>query len=192
VKPQTQGFTLIEVIVALVVLGAMTVALGQGTRFGLLAWNTAARMTNAGDSFDIVDRTLRTLIGQMDPGSQRAPPRFAAGSDTLSFVTKLPQSPEAPARRVEAVLAVDKSHRLVLRWLPYLAAERQLAPLINESELLPGVARMELFFWQPGGGWSEGWQAEGLPALVRIRLTLQEAGKRRWPDIVVAPELDRP
>ena len=40
---------MIEVIVALVVFGLLTVALSQGLRFGLLSWSTVTRMADAGD-----------------------------------------------------------------------------------------------------------------------------------------------
>jgi general secretion pathway protein J len=192
-RSAARGFTLIEVIVALVIFGTLTVALAQGLRFGLLAWNTATRLTDAGDSFDIVDRTLRNLIGHMDPGNETTLPQISASSGTLSFITRLPERPGVPVRRVEALLAVDLNHRLVLRWRPYLHAERLRPAVATETELLRNVARMELFFWNPEGGWTEGWrQAEGVPSLVRVRLTMQPPQRRHWPDIVVAPELDRP
>ena len=177
---------------ALVVFGLLTVALSQGLRFGLLSWSTVTRMADAGDSFDVVDRTLRNLIGQMDPGNELALPQISASSNTLSFITRLPEWPGVPVRRVEAVLAVDKGHRLVLRWRPYLHAERLRPAPVTETELSRKVSQMDLFFWHPETGWTEEWRTEGLPALVRIRLTLQPPQTRQWPDIVAAPELDRP
>ena len=139
-----------------------------------------------------MDRTLRNLIGQMDPGNELALPQISASSNTLSFITRLPERPGVPVRRVEAVLAVDKGHRLVLRWRPYLHAERLRPAPVTETELSRKVSQMDLFFWHPETGWTEEWRTEGLPALVRIRLTLQPPQTRQWPDIVAAPELDRP
>jgi hypothetical protein len=65
-------------------------------------------------------------------------------------------------------------------------------PQFTETELLGGVASMELSFWAPGDGWITTWKAPELPALVRIRLELTDPTQRRWPDIVAAPDLDRP
>jgi general secretion pathway protein J len=193
------GFTLIEILVALAVLGALIAGLGQGIRVGLRAWNTATRMTEAGDSLDTVDRTLRTLVGRMDPGSATDLPRLSATAHSLAFVTTLPDMPAMASNRVEASLGVDAKHRLVLRWRPYERSQSQpgrsatgTGARYNEIELLDGVAGMDLSYWTAAGGWAEDWRAEGLPPLVRIRVGLLRPGQRPWPDIVVAPELDRP
>jgi general secretion pathway protein J len=190
--PRSGGFTLIEMLVALVVLGLVVAGLGQGIRFGLAAWNRAAYMTETWDALDAVDRTLRHLIAQMDPGSESKPTPFSASSGRLAFVSTLPGMPGAPARRVEAVLMVDDRHRLVLRWRPYMHAERLRLPPFTETELLRGVDRLDLAFWQRDSGWSVAWQSADLPALVRIRLAFVQPVQRRWPDIVAAPGLDRP
>jgi prepilin-type N-terminal cleavage/methylation domain-containing protein len=62
------GFTLVETLVALVVLGFIIVGLAQGLRFGMIAWGLQTK-TIAGDSaMDTTDRTLRRLLAGMEPG----------------------------------------------------------------------------------------------------------------------------
>jgi general secretion pathway protein J len=191
--PRPNGFTLIEVLAALVVLGFVVVGLGQGVRFGLLAWNKATSTAGTRENFDAVDRTLRHLIEHTDPGNEVDPPEFTASSDRLAFISRLPDMSGMATNRVEAGLGVDSHHRLVLRWRPYLHAKRLRPPQFTETELLGGVASMELSFWLPGGGgWTSNWTAAELPALVRIRLAFTDPAQRRWPDIVAAPDLDRP
>ena len=189
---QPNGFTLIEVLVALVVLGFVVVGLAQGVRFGLLAWNKATATAGTRENFDAIDRTLRHLIEHTDPGNEIDPPQFTASSDKLAFISRLPDMSGMAINRVEAALGVDSHHRLVLRWRPYLHAKRLQPPQFTETELLGGVASMELSFWAPGDGWITTWKAPELPALVRIRLELTDPTQRRWPDIVAAPDLDRP
>ena len=186
------GFTLIEVLVALVVLGFVVVGLGQGIRFGLMAWNKATSTADARENFDAVDRTLRHLIEHTDPGNEIDPPQFAGSVDRLAFISRLPDMSGMATNRVEAALGVDRDHRLVLRWRPYLHARRLRPPEFTETELLGGVASMELSFWAPGDGWTTTWKGNELPAMVRIRLAFLEPRQRRWPDIVAAPDLDRP
>jgi general secretion pathway protein J len=187
------GFTLIEVLVALVVLGFVVIGLGQGVRFGLMAWNKATATAGTRENFDAVDRTLRHLIEHTDPGNEIDPPLFTASSDKLDFISRLPDMSGMATNRVEAGLGVDSKHRLVLRWRPYLHAKRLRPPRYTETELLGGVASIELSFWAPGNGWVTTWTAANeLPAMVRIRLAFTDPAQRKWPDIVAAPDLDRP
>jgi general secretion pathway protein J len=188
------GFTLLELLVALAVLGFLLAGLAQGVHFGLLAWATEARLSVGSDDFTTLDSTLRHLIEGADPGDDLDPAEFAGSRDRLEFLTALPDA-VGPMRhrRMLAVLFVDGGHRLTLRWRPYLRATRLgLQPPLTETELLRGVSRMEMAFWRPGGGWVSSWHSPDLPELVRIRLEFRSGDARHWPDIVAAPLLDRP
>jgi general secretion pathway protein J len=184
------GFTLIEILVTLAVLGLLMVGLGQGLSVGLATLSTATRMTDSLDAFDAADRTLRHLIAQADPGNGTELPRFTGGPDRLSFITRLPEVPGAPTNRVEVALGVDKTHRLILRWRPYLHAKRTGPAPFTETGLLSGVARITVHYWS-AEGWSTAPEAGSLPRLVRIRVVFLDQGQRHWPDIVAGPELDR-
>ena len=191
-----RGFALVEILVALAVLGLVVLGLGQGLRFGLQAWSRAAEISDAGEEMEAVDRILRHLIARMDPGTQTRPAPFAAGPGRLAFVSSLPAPPGQPERRVEAMLSLDEGRRglLVLRWRPYLHARPLRPQPFAEAGLLRGVSGIEFAFWNQagGGGWSAGWSGIGLPPLVRVRLAFAPPGRRHWPDIVAAPGLDRP
>ncbi|HEY2226284.1 MAG TPA: prepilin-type N-terminal cleavage/methylation domain-containing protein [Xanthobacteraceae bacterium] len=189
-----RGFTLLEVLVALTVLGFVFAGLAQGVQFGLLAGATEARLTGGNDDFDVVDNALRHLVEAAYPGDDGEPAPFAAAGDRLDWVTSLPDAVGATAgRHMQATLLVDAGHRLVLRWRPFARARSLRAPPAPiETELLRGVARMELAFWRPGGGWVSAWRARDLPTLVRVRLQFPRGDARQWPAIVAAPRLDRP
>ena len=183
------GFTLVEILVALLVLGLLVAGLGRGLRFGLQAWDRAMAIAGEGDALDALDRVLRGLVAQAHPGRPGQPAPFRLLPGGLGFVTRLPDQPEQPGQPVEALLLLDARQRLVLRTRPWRhAIARNPAPFA-ETELLRGVAGFELAFWEAGQGWSGRWEAPNLPALLRLRLRLA-AG--HWPDIVVAPGLDRP
>jgi general secretion pathway protein J len=188
------GFTLLELVVALTVLGFLLVGLAQGTRFGLLAWVTEARVTGSNDDFNTLDTTLRHVIEGADPGDDLDPAPFIGSRDNLDCITTLPSvAGSSPSRQMRAVLMVDAAHRLVLRWRPYVHATRLGPPVAStETELLRGVSRIELSFWRSGGNWVDTWRAPDLPTLVRIRLLFPAGDTRHWPDIVAAPALDRP
>jgi general secretion pathway protein J len=135
------GFTLLEVLVALTVLGFLMLGLTQGVRFGLLAWDRQSRVTTARMELDALDRVLRRLIEQMDPGTRRDPPVVVGTAGIVEFRTNLgPAAGPLGVRDADVRLTVEGG-RLVMRWRPHLRATRFAAPPPpSEAELLRGVA----------------------------------------------------
>jgi len=189
-----RGFTLLELIVVLTVVAFILVGLAQGLHFGLLTWATEVKLSGRNDELNPLDSAVRHLIEGADPGTDVDPAPFAGNRSQLHCLTALPNAASASGvRRIEATLLVDASHRLVLRWQPYVHARRlRPAPAISESELLRGVSDIELAFWAPGGSWVSSWRSPNLPTLVRLRVRFLPGDVRRWPDIIAATRLDRP
>lgn len=183
------GFTLLEVLVALVVLGFLMAGLAGGVRLGMRAWNAQDSAIAAHGELDAVDRALRRLIEEADPGDATHAAGVTGDAGRLVLATKLPAS---DARGVDAVLGVDGRHRLVMRWTPRRYG-RPIGPPppAQEVALLGGVDAVQFAFWprDAEGGWRSAWQGPDPPALIRIRLRLADA--RHWPDIVAAPARDR-
>lgn len=190
----SDGFTLLEVLVALVVMGFLLVGLSQGTRFGLRAWDIQARMIDEHGELDAVDRALRRLIQQLDPGTPTTGSTLAGTARQIVFTSDLPMAAVAATRRADMILAVDAAHRLMLRWTPHMHAVRiGPPPALQDAELLRGVDRLEIGYWRRDGvgGWLSRWSDRELPALIRIRIVFVEGDARTSPDIVAAPMLGR-
>ncbi len=185
------GFTLLELLAAVAILGLLLVVLSQGVHFGLLATRSEARIGAENAGLQELDLAVRHLIEATDPRAEdQDRPSLLGSRNTMTLLTELPGDPVAP-RPVEATLYVDSRQRLMLRWRAVPGAVRVERPQpVNETELLCCVARLELSFWQQTGGWVGGWQSSELPAMVRIHLVFADPRLRRWPDIIVAPRLD--
>jgi general secretion pathway protein J len=184
-----QGFSLLELLVSLAVFGLLLAALGQGTRFGLAAHEAQGRQIEADDDLDAVDRTLRHLIGTMDPGlTADQTPHFVANGRSMEFTGALPEMALYPAVEADVVVAVDADHRLVLRWAPHYPVLLGPPPLPAVTPLLDGVDRIELSYWTSGphGVWVDRWAAKALPELVRLRIVFAAKDRRHWPDIIAA------
>lgn len=189
----TAGFTLLELLVALAVLGFLMAGLQQGLRFGLAAWDGQTRVMERRGDIDAVDRALRRLLERAMPGgSGPLTPGLRGGGAALQWLTDLPVGAETGfSPQAEAALGVDAAGRLVLRWRTW----RHLRPLApppppTETVLLEGLSRLELSYWSRGT-WLGAWTQPELPQLIRLRLVFPEGDARRWPDIVVAPRRER-
>lgn len=190
---KANGFTLLEVVVALAVFGFLLVGLSQTTRFGLTAWRQDARLSAGKADLDAVDRTLRSIVENFAPQEDAAQPSIEGSADRLSGISRL-RLPGSGAATVpaEAGLALSGS-RLVLRWRAYNhGLPLGAAPPAAEATLVGGVARLAIEYWRAPGMWVSAWNEPDLPLLVRFRIVLAGPNPPRWPDIVVAPLLSRP
>jgi general secretion pathway protein J len=188
-----RGFSLLEMIIALSVLGMILVMLSQSLRIGLQTWRIEERRFDASSDIAVVDRTLRTLIGRADPGGMSEQPAGFVGTPTsLSFRTTLPAGNGASADREAVVmLLVDPMHRLQLRWLPRYRNWIATPPPPEQVDLLDAIQRIEIRYAGEDGQWHADWSERHLPRLVRIRLFFLRPSGLRWPDIVAAPMRDR-
>jgi general secretion pathway protein J len=191
------GFTLLEVLVSLVVLALIILGLAQGLRFGVLAFQRQSATIGRAADLDAVDRTLRGIIEQIDPGNTHDAPEIRGDAQSVEFTSELPEGAAAAlvTREAEIRIMVDRAHRLVLRWAPYRhAIPVGSPPQSDETVLLPQVDHIAISYWPRSGPahWLSAWTSPKVPALIRIRLSFPKASGMTWPDIVAAPQRSRP
>lgn len=183
------GFTLLEILVAVSVLGVVLVLLTQGVQFGLRATRMQAEFRDRQGDLEVIDRALRRMVALADPGTYPEPPTLRGAARALSFTTELPVYGAAVAQRADVALSAEAG-RLLLRWTPHRHVEPfGAAPAWQETMVLDGVERVEFAYRAAGasGAWSSSWDADRLPSLVRIRIVFPDRSGRRWPPILVAP-----
>ena len=187
------GFTLLELLVALVILGFVVTGLAQGSRLGLVAWDRQTRAIDHDASLDSTSRTLRTLIEGMLPGGGPLQPAIAGDAHTLVMTAPMPAAaPIAPVRLADIALGVDAQRQLVLRWVPHLHVSLLSPPPPRTDVLLGGVAGLDLSYFGPTAAtpgqasWVTSWRDVNPPWLIRVHIRFV-AGGQNWPDLIVAP-----
>jgi general secretion pathway protein J len=198
-SPDDQGFTLLELMVMLVVLGLLMVALAQGTRLGLRTRRLDAGTQAASAELEATARLVRQLIARAAPGDTTTQdPSFVGTPHGAAFITSVPAGLDAAsATEAEVSLTVDAGHRLELLWQPHYRRWIIPRPPPRAATLVNGVDHLDLAYWQSrpdsaAGTWLATWTAPNLPTLVRVRLVFPTGDSRHWPDIVVAPMRQAP
>jgi general secretion pathway protein J len=193
------GFTLLELIVVVAVLGLLIIGLTQGVRAGLTLWDAQSRRIGETAELDAAARVLRTLLSGITPSPSAgfvpggaSSPEMKATADSFSFVGDLPTG-LGTTRRAEVTLTLSQ-RRLVLRWTPH-RHELSISPTPEptETELVRSVDRLELTYWgspspDQAAGWRTQWDGPAIPELIRVRLILGADERRRFPDLIVAPQ----
>ncbi len=196
VAGKTRGFTLLETLVALTVLGFLMVALVQGVRVGLTFWHVQGREVETTAELDADARVFRTILSTVpiEPASLGAnlSIEFNGKPGQLVLVGRLPTG-LGPVRLVDMTIYLQGG-RVLISWAPHRHDQPEATPVPTVTELLRGVDRLEFSYWGTAkrgtpAAWLSQWEGPALPDLVRIRLKFAAGDKRRWPDLIVAPRL---
>jgi general secretion pathway protein J len=170
------GFTLLELLIAITILGLILVALTNGVRFAGQAWETQTKRIARQGDLDAVQNVVRQLV---------TPAKRLSGTPlSLKFVGALPA---ALARGgLYDIELRTLNGRLVLVWQPHF---KGTAATMQQSvtELAEDVTGLELAYYLPGAGWLAA-NGNKTPALVRIVMQVEDG--RRLPPLLVAPMVD--
>ena len=193
------GFTLLEMVVVVTVLGFLIIGLTQGVRTGLTLWEAQSRRVGETAELDAAARILRALLSGIAPspsfgagGAAAGGAELKGGAASLAFVGDLPTG-LGTTQRADITLELSGG-RLVLRWTPHrheLSTAAAAPP--TETELVGNVERLDLAYrgTSPSAqetGWQAQWDGPAIPELIRVRLVLGEKDRRRFPDLIAAPQ----
>lgn len=182
-----RGFTLLELVIALAIVGALLVVAFSGLRVAIAAWTQGENRAEAHQHLRgialVLERTLATTYPYRAPAGAApgATLLFRGTEARLEFVT---QSPPAPASIPIAFTAVviglesDESRALVVRQRPLPNRD----PFTAATETLrdPSVSTLRFRYMTEDGGWMDSWDAEaenGLPHAVEITIASAWAGR---------------
>ncbi|MDH3918344.1 MAG: prepilin-type N-terminal cleavage/methylation domain-containing protein [Rhodospirillales bacterium] len=198
-RPRSGGFTLVELLVALTLLGLIFVALFGGLRFGTRTWETGNQRSEAFAEVEVMQSLLRRQLAQAvtlrTPKGDQAV--FVGEGDRLGFAAPGPSQTGVGGLYLFEIFTEpsDENHRLVLRWQIHRPALE--FPLDDEESkrrvLLENVEGLRFSYFgdtekRKDVQWNDSWSdLEFLPKLVLIEVALPSGDGRYWPDLIVAP-----
>ena len=208
-----RGFTLIELIVALTLVGLISVALLGGLRFGTRAWEAGDAHAERIGETEAVHGLLHRLLTQAFLPNRRlagggeeveqakiageGATDFSGTSEQLRFIAPLPSHVGTGGLYFFRLGpgATKAGEGLVLSWHLYRPDE---TPTFDSEEqdtrlLLADIESFEVAYFGILGSedeprWTERWDEESrLPLLVTLRVTYPKEDPRHWPELQVAP-----
>ncbi|MDS4040701.1 MAG: prepilin-type N-terminal cleavage/methylation domain-containing protein [Candidatus Competibacter sp.] len=189
------GFTLLELVVAITLMGLVLLVLYSGLRLGLNGWDSGERRAEASNRLRSVQEFLRRQLAQsMTVYQTQANEKrkkivvFAGEATAVEFVA--PMLVHLGQGGLYRVRVETADSQMRVRWRPYLPGD-STAGEERETVLLEGVSDVEWAYFgserdddQDPPRWRSEWaNQERRPLLVRLNLILQGES---WPDLVVA------
>lgn len=185
------GFTLLELLIAMALLGLIFTGLGAGLRFGTAAWHAGAARLKDSDDLQIVYRVLnRELTAALPIAEKNDKPdpatSFTGRADQVTFVGAAPaQGMPAGLYRFGVVLQRDgQANALTFQWQQLEGTGSGQEPLVR------GVSSVRIeYLGDPGGKGDPGWVSEwkdmdDLPIAIRIRLIFADRSHPVWPPMI--------
>lgn len=188
------GYSLIELLVVLALLGLISIVMSGGARFGARVWERTGGEVESFEQTRGTQALLRSLLATavrrpLDPSTPES--TFAGDAGHMSFTSALP--PSLGGGRAHVTLTAERrgeAIELLIVWRPERGSQTE-----QRRTLLQGARTISFAYASENEGsltWSEAWSAAtGTPALVRIRADVARSGANRWPDLIVRPRIDR-
>lgn len=199
------GFTILELLISITLLGFILVLLFGGLRLGVRSWDAVQQRVDNLNSVRSVESFLRREMEKAYPyrwksalGQRMA---FLGERNKISFVAQLPGRIGAGGLyAVSLELQQDsRGRRLIWKHLPLTSQTQDFAPLEQAREMVLAGAELSTvddiwlsYFGAVGDNsqpaWTDRWDSlTRLPLLIRIQVKFADGTE--WPDFVVAPRL---
>jgi len=177
---RSRGFTLLELLIALAIVGLLLTIAFSGLRVAMAAWTRGEDRAEAHQHVRALAFTMARALGAAYPyrGAKGEAPEvivlFNGSGEKLEFVTQAPPLPlQAPIAFTAVVISLESGEEkgLVVR-------ERALPNRdpFTKGEIVmrdPAVTSLAFKFQSEDGDWLETWDAQDLKAIPRgVQLTL--------------------
>jgi len=196
----SDGFTLVEALVALSLFALLTLFLFSGVRFGNRAVAVGGTKMERTAAIALAEGFLRAQLARAEPltipgAAQHPVIAFDGEADRLDFVSLPPAYLSVGGFQWFRITldGVEPRRRLLVQWQPMDPNGAASEAFGNASVLLEGVASVTFSYFSAGdsdhpAAWYEGWKdAPALPDLISLRIVFADG--EIAPELVVTPRL---
>ena len=195
------GFTLVELLVVVTLIGLISVALFGGLRFGIRVWEVGAYRSDRFAEIEIAQSLLRRLLRRaILTADADGDLTFEGDEQGVRFTAPAPAQFGLGGIYLFEIFAerVEKGEDLILQWQLFRADDED-EPFGEDSEsrvLVEGIEGMTIGYFGVLDGfesrkepdWESEWkEGDTLPQLVRIAIAFDQDDDRVWPDLNVMP-----
>jgi general secretion pathway protein J len=194
VSARTAGYTLIEMLASLIILGFMSALMHSGLNTGRRVWEHADKANIAGETVSGSQLLLRERLERIFPATRYDKiPTYADFTGTAEAVNFLspPRDIHAPQGLMRYMLALASNGDLVLSSASDLAVDAQTG--VEQMVLLHNVQQLDISYYgvvppDKTPSWHDQWGGMAvLPLLIRVRVQFPPDDPRAWPELVVKP-----
>lgn len=202
--PDQRGFTLIETLIAMVILAMVMVLLAGGLRAVTASWDRGTRAADAGEAIALAHDTLRRDAAAAPrltwPAATKPATTFRGDPDRVGLVVVDPGFPGKPGLAV-AIFHVETEDGVTALRYGRAAYDPKLADfaavtLTDDMVLARGRTALAFDYYGivPGQAeprWVSPWpDPQSRPRLVRLRSRDPATGAAPWPDLIVPLPVD--
>ena len=192
---KSRGFTLVEILVALVLMAFVSLLIMQALRVGQRAYAAGVKGDNDASELISAQQLLRRLIESADPGAAvyggMAWGHLTGSQSELAFAAPAPGTFSGVFwyRLFLAYDAGTDRQDLILQWC--LAPQLCSNSSHSNEILVRDVLKIDIAYAsrETPSQWQSQWQASAMPSKIRLRLEYGEADRRHWPELVISPLL---
>jgi len=198
------GFTLMEIMIATVLLAVMMTLLMGGMRIGADSWEQGERLAERSSRMLVADNFFRSHLSDVkplfetptNPSQVGAPPKlmFRGDSTLLEYVGTLPPQVRGGIYKFRLYLAQEgERNDLKLAMRPFSTGEKTEGDAIEDLLVVENVASLRFAYYKKTqvegeSRWQDDWKEDFLPSLIRVDLTLR--GEPPWPSMFIAPRAE--
>lgn len=193
-----KGFTLLELLIGMVLLGMILTLLFGGLRLGARSWDSGDKRADDSAQLRAIHGFMRRELSQAFPlrWKNEADTRlaFAGASDALKFVAPLPVQVSGGGLYLLGLGLEngEEGQRLIMKRALTNPEAKDFSSLEQgeKSVLVDHIEKMRISYFgattpESEPGWQEKWDdPQRLPLLVRIQVELSDG--RGWPDLVAS------